>query len=89
MEQIGYILICGGAASAVGSLSAGLLVKAIGRLPVILFGAVTNLVLICVMLYVWTPDPDHTEVFYILAAISGLADSILLTQAFGITKLHI
>ncbi len=83
MGQIGYVLICGGTAGAIGSLSAGLLVKVVGRVPVILFGAVTNLFVIFTMLYVWNPDPDHVEIFYILAAINGLADSALITQTFG------
>ncbi len=73
-------MICVGAAGAIGSLLAGFLVKIIGRWPVIISAALTNLVLIFIILYIWIPNPDHVEIFYILAAVSGLADSALLTQ---------
>jgi len=59
---------------------AGFMVKFVGRIPVILFGNLTNLILIFVMLYVWIPDPDHVEIFYIISALTGLADAASGTQ---------
>ena len=54
----------------------------VGRVPVFLFGAALNVGAITV-LFVWTPDPEEKEIFFVLAAVWGMADAIWQTQING------
>lgn len=71
--------MCYGAADAVGSITFGSIVRAIGRVPIFIFAAALNLGLI-IALFLWRPDPSEPVVFFVLAALWGLADSIWQTQ---------
>ena len=79
VQHVGFVLICYGIADALGSLVAGSVVKKVGRIPIFLFGAVVNLGLVIALL-VWRPDPSQKIVFYVVAALWGLADAIWQTQ---------
>jgi hypothetical protein len=72
-------LICYGAADAVGSITCGSVVKKIGRVPIFLFGAILNLALVIALL-LWRPNPSEPAVYFIIAALWGLADSVWQTQ---------
>ena len=76
---MGFVLICYGAADAIGSIICGSIVKIVGRIPIFIFGASLNLGLI-IALFLWKPDPSHAWVFFVIAAFWGLADSIWQTQ---------
>lgn len=79
VQHIGYVLICYGAADAIGSLACGSVVKRVGRIPIFIFGAALNAALI-ITLFLWRPDPDYAVVFFVIAALWGLADSVWQTQ---------
>jgi predicted MFS family arabinose efflux permease len=68
-------LICYGAADALGSIACEPLIKLIGRVPIAIFGAILNLALILTML-LWRPNPDEPVVYFVIAALWGLADAI-------------
>lgn len=80
MEHIGYVLICYGAADAIGSITAGAIVKRVGRVVLFLFAAVLHLGLVIVLLYFWQPDPSQPVYFFVVASLWGLADSVWQTQ---------
>ena len=79
VENVGYVLICYGAADAIGSITCGSVVKKVGRVPIFLFGAALNLALIITLL-IWRPDPNVPVIYFVIAALWGLADSIWQTQ---------
>lgn len=79
MQHVGFVLICYGAADALGSITCGSVVKIVGRVPIFIFGALLNAALI-ITLFLWRPDPDNAVVFFVIAAFWGLSDSIWQTQ---------
>ncbi len=79
VQHVGFVLICYGAADAIGSITCGSIVKRVGRIPIFVFGALLNTALI-IALFLWKPDPDNAVVFFVIAAFWGLADSIWQTQ---------
>ena len=80
--NVGFVLICYGAADAVGSVVSGSLVRQLGRVPIFLFGAVVNAALVVTLLF-WRPDPSQAAVFYVIAALWGVCDAIWQTQING------
>lgn len=88
--NVGFVLICYGAADAVGSVVSGSLVRQLGRVPIFLFGAVVNAALVVTLLF-WRPDPSQAAVFYVIAALWGVCDAIWQTQInafYGVIFLH-
>ena len=79
VNHVGYVLICYGAADAIGSITCGSIVKRVGRIPIFIFGASLNAALITT-LFLWRPDPSNSAVFFVIAALWGLSDSIWQTQ---------
>lgn len=75
VEHIGYVLMCYGAADALGSITCGSIVKKVGRIPIFLFAAALNLSLIIAM-FIWRPNPHEPAAFFVIAALWGLADSV-------------
>jgi predicted MFS family arabinose efflux permease len=82
VQHVGFVLICYGVADALGSLLCGFLVKIVGRVPIFLFAAATNVALIVTWLS-WEPDPSQPVIFFVLAALWGLADAVWQTQING------
>ena len=76
IEKLCFILLCGGAVSAIGSITCGYLVKVVGRMPLFLFGTLTNFALLVAMQFFWQPDSSRPEIFYIVAAVNGIADAV-------------
>lgn len=80
VEHIGYVLVCYGITSSLGSLIFGILVKLLGRLPIILFGSALSVALFATMLFFWHPDPsDHMSLFAV-SGVYGFANAIWQTQ---------
>ena len=75
-------MICYGTADALGSIACGSIVKYVGRLAISIVAAALSLGLIITLL-LWRPNPDSPAVYYILAALWGLADAIWHIQLNG------
>ena len=75
MEYIGYVLICYGVCDAIGCMSFGSAVRVFGRVPIFVFAALLNTVLIIAML-LWRPNPSEPVIFFVIAGLWGLANSI-------------
>ncbi|CAL2037061.1 unnamed protein product [Caenorhabditis brenneri] len=80
--QIGFVMACFGISDAVCSLVFGPLIKLFGRMPLFVFGAVVNLLMI-VTLMVWPLNAADTQIFYVVAAMWGMADGVWNTQING------
>ncbi len=72
-----------GSVGALSSLGCGYLVKFVGRIPIFVFGSAINFSLILTMLFFWSPDPSHPEVFFIVAGFWATANSVWNTQLNG------
>ncbi|TRY61495.1 hypothetical protein TCAL_05719 [Tigriopus californicus] len=79
VQNVGYVVIAYGVSDAVCSFSFGFLIKKVGRVPIFLFGTLVNIVVI-VVFFTWSPNPEEQYVFYILAALWGVADAVWQTQ---------
>ena len=75
-------MICYGVADAIASITSGVAIKRLGRVPIFVFGAVVNLTLLVTFLY-WRPDPNQPAVYFVIAALWGTADAIWQTQING------
>lgn len=75
-------MTCFGACDAVCSLFFGPLIKLFGRMPLFMFGAVVNMLMIFTLL-IWPPNPADTALFYVVAASWGMADAVWNTQING------
>ena len=82
VHMIGYVMICYGACDAVCSVCCSPIVKVVGRLPVFILGCVANTAAI-IILFVWEPNSNDVHMFFIVAALWGLADAVWQTQING------
>ena len=64
---------------AIGSISFGSAVRAFGRVPIFVFASLVNAALIITM-FLWRPNPSEPVIFFVIAGLWGLADSIWQTQ---------
>ena len=81
-QNIGPILICFGAASAVSSISIGYVARHIKRFAFIAAGATFNAGLL-IVLALWQPKPHDIPNFYVVAGCLGLCDAIWQTQTYS------
>lgn len=79
MAHVGFVLICYGATDAVASVTCGSIVRAVGRVPLLLLATALNLALIVTML-IWKPDASEPVALFVMAALWGLADAVWQTQ---------
>jgi len=79
VHNVGYVLICYGIFDALFSVSFGAIIKYTGRVPIFVLGALINLVVV-IILFEWTPNSSQAYVFFILAAMWGIADAVWQTQ---------
>ncbi|XP_045447914.1 UNC93-like protein [Melitaea cinxia] len=79
ISNIGFVMICFGVFNALAAPVAGAVVKLTGRYPVMLTALLLNLCLLS-SLILWRPDPDQWLLFFVLAAIWGIADAVWLVQ---------
>ena len=88
VQEIGYVVICYATCDAISSLAFGALIKRLhGRIPVFIFGAIINIVMI-IVLFEWTPNPEQGYVVFIVAGLWGMADAIWQTQINGSFVYH-
>lgn len=80
--QIGKIGFAFGLSDAVCSLVFGPLIKLFGRMPLFVFGAVVNLLMILTLM-IWPLNPADTAIFYVVAWVWGMADGVWNTQING------
>ena len=71
-----------GVADAVCSLVFGPLIKMFGRMPLFMFGAVVDMLMIFTLL-IWPPNPADLAIFYVIATAWGMADGVWNTQING------
>lgn len=79
VQNIGYVLITYGVCDALCSFGLSAVINCVGRLPIFIAGAVFNFIFI-IICYQWAPNPDQSYVFFIMAAIWGVADAVWQTQ---------
>ena len=84
--MVGYVMICYGICDAIFSVSFSPLVKVVGRVPIFLLGCAANVAII-ILFFLWVPNPDDIAVFFIAAALWGLADAVWQTQINGEKKM--
>lgn len=82
VQNVGYVLIVYGVCDAICSFSFGYVIKLVGRVPIFIFGAIINAIVI-VILFTWAPNPEEAYVFYILSGLWGVADAVWQTQING------
>ncbi|XP_040173640.1 UNC93-like protein isoform X2 [Anopheles arabiensis] len=83
IHQIGYVMICFGVVNAICSIIFGSAMKYIGRVVIIILGAIVHGACIIYLLY-WRPHPDHQIVFFILSGLWGIGDAVWQTQINGL-----
>ena len=82
-EWIGYTMLCFGTCDTIGSLLFGILGKYTGRVPLLIFGTLLNLGIICVMRFWTMSDDGWSALLFIIPAAWGLCDAIWITQSQG------
>jgi len=75
-------MITYGVCDAVFSIAFGGIIKAVGRVPIFIFGACLNIIVIAV-LFNWMPNPNQSYIFFIMAGLWGVADAVWQTQING------
>ncbi|XP_077998838.1 protein unc-93 homolog A-like [Glandiceps talaboti] len=86
IEYVGYVCVAHGLCQVIMSLSCGMIVKYTGRIAVMVFGVVIDVVVLIAML-LWEPNQNHMVVYFILSAGLGVQDAIAYTQGqafFGV-----
>lgn len=83
VHQIGFVMICFGVVNALCSILFGSVMKYIGRLPIIILGAVVHFTLVSVMLF-WRPNPDNPLIFFAMSGLWGVGDAVWQTQINGL-----
>ena len=80
---VGYVMILYGIVNAICSVIFGWLMKFIGRIAIIIFGALVHGSVV-VMLLFWSPDQSDRAKFYIVSALWGIGDAVWQTQLNGL-----
>ncbi|CAG5129993.1 unnamed protein product [Candidula unifasciata] len=77
--NVGYIMICYGVADAICSILFGRLVQYVGHIPFFILAFVIHGSLQITFLY-WEPHREDMLIFYVCAALWGMADAVIQTQ---------
>ncbi|KHJ92886.1 hypothetical protein OESDEN_07214 [Oesophagostomum dentatum] len=85
VSQIGFVCTAFGVADAICSLVFGPLIKLFGRMPLFVFGAVNNMLMI-VTLMIWPLNPADKAILYVAISVWGMADAVWNTQINGSHK---
>ncbi|KAK6030976.1 hypothetical protein OSTOST_02880, partial [Ostertagia ostertagi] len=83
VPQIGFVCTAFGISDAICSLVFGPLIKLFGRMPLFVFGAVNNMLMI-VTLMIWPLNPADKAILYVAATVWGMADGVWNTQINGL-----
>ncbi|KAH7727545.1 CRE-UNC-93 protein [Aphelenchoides avenae] len=81
--HVGFVMTSFGVADAVCSLVFGPLIKLFGRMPLFVFGAVINGLMI-MTLAIWPLNPGDRALFNAIAGVWGMADGVWNTQVNGL-----
>ena len=79
IHQIGAVMMCFGAMTALSALFIGAISRHIKRLAIMTSGTLFNTGLLIVLLW-WKPRHDDLPMFYVIASCLGLCDAIWQTQ---------
>ncbi|XP_053770318.1 protein unc-93 homolog A isoform X3 [Desmodus rotundus] len=79
IQFVGYVMICFSATNSLCSELYGKVSQYTGRIPLYVFGAVTQLSCIIALL-LWRPSPDQLAVFFVFSGLWGVADAVWQTQ---------
>lgn len=71
-----------GVSDAICSLVFGPLIRMFGRMPLFVFGAVMNMLMIMTLM-IWQLNPGDRVLFNVIAGVWGMADSVWNTQIQG------
>ncbi|KAK6732642.1 hypothetical protein RB195_016793 [Necator americanus] len=82
VSQIGFVCTAFGVSDAVCSLVFGPLIKLFGRMPLFVFGAVNNMLMI-ITLMIWPLNPADKAILYVVASVWGVSDAVWNTQING------
>ncbi|WKX96178.1 hypothetical protein Q1695_012545 [Nippostrongylus brasiliensis] len=82
VSHIGFVCTAFGISDAICSLVFGPLIKLFGRMPLFVFGAVNNMLMI-VTLMIWPLNPADKAILYVVATVWGMADGVWNTQING------
>ncbi|EPB75786.1 hypothetical protein ANCCEY_05144 [Ancylostoma ceylanicum] len=82
VSHIGFVCTAFGVADAICSLVFGPLIKLFGRMPLFVFGAVNNMLMI-VTLMIWPLNPADKAILYVAGSVWGMADAVWNTQING------
>lgn len=82
IAHIGYVMTTLGVCDAICSLVFGPLIRMFGRMPLFVFGAVMNILMIMTLM-VWPLNPGDRALFNVVAGVWGMADSVWNTQVQG------
>ena len=80
---VGYVMLTLSLATGITSYVSGHLQQYIGRMPLIVTALCLHLMLLMV-LYFWSPSAQAFSVFFIVAAVWGLGDGMLITQTVSL-----
>lgn len=80
VESICYVGMSLGAAMVVSSIACSYLIKRIGRLPFFIWAATINLSVMATCQFLWNPSSERPDVFYIIAALWGVASAVWITS---------
>ncbi|KAJ1358080.1 Ion channel regulatory protein unc-93 [Parelaphostrongylus tenuis] len=92
VPQIGFVCTAFGISDAICSLVFGPLIKLFGRMPLFVFGAVNNMLMIVTLmdsptiaeaLQIWPLNPADKAILYVAATVWGMADGVWNTQING------
>lgn len=82
IPSVGYVMVCFGVINAICSVFFGSVMKYIGRLPIMILGAVVHFALIAWFL-IWKPHPSSPAIFFIASSLWGVGDAVWQTQVNG------
>uniref|UniRef100_A0A914KTQ8 DUF1275 domain-containing protein n=1 Tax=Meloidogyne incognita TaxID=6306 RepID=A0A914KTQ8_MELIC len=82
INEIGFVMVWFGLIAACSSLVFGPLIKLFGRMPLLMFGAVINLLMLFVLM-IWAVNPGDRVLFNAVAGVWGMADGVWNTQLNG------
>lgn len=82
IPSVGYVMVCFGVVNAICSVFFGSVMKYIGRLPIMILGAVVHFALIAWFL-IWKPHPSSPTIFFIVSGLWGVGDAVWQTQVNG------
>lgn len=83
VQNVGFVMICFGVVNAICSLLFGSVMKYVGRVPIMILGALVHGG-IQVFLLIWRPHPATPLLFFMASGLWGVGDAVWQTQVNGL-----